>query len=259
MTNILEKFKLDGRCAIVTGGYRGIGKGIAIALAQAGADIVIAARDKERGGAAAEELAGLGVKSIFIECDISKPEDCKRLTEETIKTFGKIDILVNNAATTLMKKCEDIDYETEWKELMNVNLDGTFLMMQEVGKTMIKQGSGSIINISSISANMVNQPQPQSAYNSSKSAVSMLTKCFAYEWAKYGVRVNAIAPGYVLTELLPDEVVNSETGQAWRKHTPMDRFGTPEEMGGITVFLASDASSYATGGIFTIDGGYSLI
>ena len=219
----------------------------------------IMARNKERGEQVAKEYEQYGVRGIFIKGDVTNPEDCARVADKVAEMFGKIDILVNNAGTGWHIKCEEMDFEADWRQVMKVNLDGVFLMMKAVGKKMIEQKFGSIINVSSISADVVNWPQPQCAYNSSKGGVNMLTKCIAYEWAQHNIRVNAIAPGYVATELLPDGALETEKGQKWLMHTPMNRVGKPEEMGGIAVYLASDASSYATGGIFTVDGGYSLI
>jgi len=257
MKNIMDLFSLKGKTALVTGGYRGIGKAVATALAQAGADVAIMARNCEAGNKAAEEITSLGVAGKFYHGDVTKKEDCAGVVSDIVNTFGKIDILVNNAATVRNTEAKDMTWE-EWNDVINVNLNGIFLLSQIAGNEMIKNKSGSIINISSISSMIVNVPQPQCSYNVSKAGVNHLTRSLAYEWAKYNVRVNAIAPGYVETELL-EFGLTTEMGKTWIDMTPMKRVGKPYEIGGLAIYLASDASSYMTGSVVVIDGAYTVI
>lgn len=256
MTNIMELLSLKDKVALVTGGNRGIGKGICISLAQAGANIAIMARDEKAGKETVEEIKKIGVECIFIKGDVTSSDDCTESVEEAVNKFGKLDIGVNNAGIAVNVPAEKMTWD-QWHNIINVNLNGVFLMCQAQGRQMIKQGSGCIINISSISSFIINSPQPQCSYNASKAAVSHLTRSLAYEWAKYNVRVNAIAPGYIGTELLKLGLT-TEWGKKWLEYTPMNRVGTPEEVGGLAVYLASDASSFATGSVMIADGGYTL-
>lgn len=257
MADIMDLLSLKGKTALVTGGNRGIGKGIALALAQAGADVAIHARDESAGRKAVEEIKKAGVKCEFFKGDITVPEDVERVVDGVVGKFGKIDVLVNNAGIVRNVNAEDMTW-SDWYDVINVNLNGVFLMSQAVGRVMIKNRSGSIINISSMSANIVNIPQPQSSYNASKAAVSHLTRSLAMEWAPYNVRVNAIAPGFIETELT-HRGLSTDWGKVWVDMTPMKRVGQPEELGGVAVYLASEASSFTTGSIIVVDGGYSII
>ena len=260
MTNILEQFKLDGKVAIVTGGAMGLGKAMATALAQAGANIVIADINEAVANDTAQEIRETeSVEAIALKVDVTNPDAVNQMVEEVTKQFNKIDILVNNAGMTINAKAEEMSFE-DWNKVINLNLNGIFLVAQSVGRVMIKQGYGSIINTSSMSGLIANKPQEQCSYNASKAGVIMLTKSLAMEWSKYNIKVNTIAPGYMKTELTkPFFDQGGAMIEDWMGFTPMGRPGTPHELGGIVVYLASDASSFAQGSVFTIDGGYTAL
>lgn len=257
--SVMEKFNLKGNVAIVTGGARGLGKAMATALAQAGSNIVIADLDITEAQKTANELQKEGVEAIAIQVDVTQPEQVEHMVNVVIEKFNRIDVLFNNAGIVQHVKIEDMDLR-DWQKTMNVNLNSVFIVSKAVGKIMIKQKRGSIINISSMSGIIVNTPQCQAAYNTSKAAVIMLTKSLAAEWAQHNIRVNTIAPGYMKTELTrPFFEGNSDMVRQWADLTPMKRPGNPEELQGIALYLASDASSFATGGVFVIDGGYTSL
>ena len=255
--SIMNKFCLSGCCAIVTGAAMGLGNAIAGALADAGSDIVIADIAGEKAEAAAAAIREKSVRASFIPCDVTCPGDAENLAQTVLAEYGRIDVLVNNAGICVHAPAEDMRLE-DWRKVMSVNLEGVFILSQVIGRVMIRQKKGSIINIASMSGLIVNTPQPQCGYNASKAGVIMLTKSLAAEWARYNIRVNAIAPGYMRTELTrPFFEGNSPMVQRWMDLSPMGRPGEPDELGGIAVYLASDASSFATGGVFVIDGGYT--
>jgi len=253
-------FDLTGRKAIVTGGSRGIGRALAEALAAQGADVAIVVRSSR---ALAEELAATlnegGGDSFAVQADVSKPEDVARVAAEVERRWGRADILVNNAGIIHPGPAEDFPLDL-WRDTMAVNVEGVLLMSQAIGAMMIRQRAGSIVNIGSMSGRNVNWPFRHAAYNVSKAAVHMLTKCLATEWAEHGVRVNAIAPGYILTELTEEvlrenpEVVKNH----WAAGAVQNRIGTVDELAGAVVYLASDAASFTTGEIHTVDGGLTL-
>lgn len=257
---ILDKFKLNNQVAIVTGGAIGLGKAIAMAVAEAGANIVIADINLEAANKTAKEIeAKIGVQTLAVKVDVTNDEEVDSMVTTIMDKFDRIDILFNNAGIGQHIKIEDMQYST-WKKIMDVNINSMFLVSNAVGKVMRKQKRGSIINTSSMSGMIVNSPQPQAAYNTSKGAVIMFTKSLAVEWAEHGIRVNTIAPGYMKTELTrPYFEENGSMVKKWVELTPMKRPGTPEELGGIAVYLASEASSFATGSVFTIDGGYTTL
>ncbi len=253
-------FSLEGRKAIVTGGSRGIGKALAEGLAAHGADVCIVVQSTvERGEALAKEIRASGRDAFVIKADVSNEADTIRMVDEVVAKWGRIDILVNNAGIVLPAHAEDCSYET-WRRTMAVNLDGVFLVSRAVGRQMIRQKSGSIINIGSMSGRIVNWPFRHAAYNVSKAGVHMLTKALATEWAEHNIRVNALAPGYIRTELTEEvlkehpDVVNN----VWAKGAVQNRIGSVDELVGATVWLASDAASFTTGEIVTIDGGLTL-
>lgn len=258
--SIWEKFAMKDYCSIVTGGATGLGKAMAEALADMGSHIVIADLDQQRAEQTAEALrTAKGVRVLAIQADVTKSEDVERIVEETLASFGKIDVLVNNAGIVRNAKAEEMSFK-DWSDVINVNLHGVFLMAQAVGKVMIQQRKGSIVNISSMSGIIVNTPQCQSSYNASKAAVISLTKSMAAEWAVHSVRVNTIAPGYMKTELTQPFFDNGgDMTKLWMERTPLGRPGIPEDLGGIVVYLASEASAYATGGVFVVDGGYTVL
>ncbi len=253
-------FDLTGRKAIVTGGSRGIGRALSEALAAQGADVAIVVRSTV---ALAEQLAAelnaKGGDSFVIQADVAVEADVQRMAQEVAARWGRVDILVNNAGIIIPGGAEDYSL-ADWRTTMSVNLDGLFLVSREIGKMMIAQKSGSIINIGSMSGRIVNWPFRQAAYNVSKAGVHMMTKAFATEWAEHNIRVNALAPGYIMTELT-EEVLRQHPEVAtnhWAKDAVMNRLGTVDELAGSVVYLASDAASFTTGEIITVDGGLTL-
>jgi len=255
---VSDKFRLDGRVSVVTGGAAGLGKAMAHGLAQAGSHLVIADLNLEAAEKTASELRLEGVDAIAVRTDVTDPDLVRGLADAAMERFGRIDALVNNAGITIHVPIEEMRLE-DWHKVMNVNLASVFLVSREIGKTMIARGGGTIVNISSMSGLVSNVPQHQAAYNVSKAGVAMLTKSMASEWARYNVRVNAIAPGYMKTEMTaPYFEENGAMVKEWMGMTPMGRPGTSDELQGIAVYLASDASSYATGGVFVVDGGYTI-
>ncbi len=253
-------FSLEGRKAIVTGGSRGIGKALAEGLAAHGADVAIVVRSTvDRAEALASEIKASGRDAMVVKADVSNEADVQRMTDEVVAKWGRIDILINNAGVVFPANAEDCSLDT-WRATMAVNLDGVFLASRAVGRQMIRQKSGSIINIGSMSGRIVNWPFRHAAYNVSKAGVHMLTKALATEWAEHNIRVNALAPGYVRTELT-DEVLREHPDVVrnhWAKGAVQDRIGSVSELVGATVWLASDAASFTTGEIVTIDGGLTL-
>lgn len=260
MATIMEKFRLNGKKAIVTGGLRGIGKAIAVGLNEAGADVAIVDRDTvDQAKKLLEEIKDMGRNSIYLIADVSKKEDVQNMVDQVMGKWGRIDILVNNVGICINAPAEDMT-EEEWDKVIDVNLKSVFLCSQAVGRVMIEQKSGSIINIGSMSGYIVNYPQPQVSYNAAKAGVHMMTKCLATEWAPHNIRVNAIAPGYTQTGLLDSflEKYPEEAQKYWIDPAVQERIGLPEEQVGAAVYLASDASTYTTGEVITIDGGYTL-
>lgn len=253
--DVLSLFKLDGQKAIVTGGGQGLGKEMAIALAEAGADVAVLQRRVEMGEETAAEIRKLGREAIALKVDVSKEKDVENVVKVVMEKFGKIDILVNNAGIARWAAAEAMTLE-EWREIIDIDLTGVFLCCKWVGREMIKQKRGSIVNISSMSGYIVNVPQKQCHYNTAKAGVHHLTKSLAVEWAPYNIRVNAICPGYMMTPLL--RLADQKILDEWASYTPMKRIADPSEIRGLCVFLASKASSYITGASILIDGGYTL-
>lgn len=249
-------FDLSGNTSIVTGGAVGLGREIAIALAQFGSKVVVADTNAEDGYQIVEELNKQGTESIFIQTDVSKEEEVSNLTEQTIEQFGRIDILVNNAGIMQKKKFEEMSLN-EWQRIMDVNLNSVFLMSKYVGSTMIKNGGGSIINTASISS-FISNKEPQSAYNTSKAGILMMTKCLASEWAPNNIRVNAIAPGYTKTTMTEELMEKDKELAGVLDLIPLRRVAAPSEIAGLVVLLASKASSYTTGSVINADGGYMI-
>ena len=253
--SVLDTFSLSGQVSVVTGGNRGIGRALATALAEAGSDVVLLVRDREGTATAIAELEALGVSALAVAADVTEPRQVQRAVDEVLSRLGQVDVLVNNAGTCIHRPALEVT-EEEWRLVMNVNVDGVWNCSQAFGRHMVAQRSGVIVNIGSISGQIVNRPQWQPAYNASKAAVHQLTKSLAAEWAPYGVRVNALAPGYIKTEMAP--VDEPQFRQHWIDDAPMRRYAVPAELGPSVVFLASDASSFMTGSVLVVDGGYTI-
>ncbi|MGI9616629.1 MAG: SDR family NAD(P)-dependent oxidoreductase [Acidimicrobiales bacterium] len=253
----LEKYSLDDKVAVVTGAAQGIGFATAHALAEAGATVVIADIDAEAGEAAATRLVELGYKADSETLDVTDSDAVNRVLERILSNHQVVDILVNNAGIAKsFDPAEDAADET-WLRTFDVNLNGLFWCCRAFGKQMLTNGSGTIVNIGSMSGEVVNRPQEQSHYNASKAAVHQLTRSLAAEWGARGVRVNAVAPTYIETELTAYVHDDPELSKYWLGGTPMNRMGSVDEVASVVLFLASEASSLMTGSVVLADGGYT--
>jgi NAD(P)-dependent dehydrogenase (short-subunit alcohol dehydrogenase family) len=252
--NVKELFNLRGKVAMVTGGATGLGRQMAFGLAEAGADIVVCSRKLERCEEAAREIEKLGVKALGLRCDLNREDEVDQVVKATLDRFGKMSILVNNSGRTWGASVEELELEN-WKKVIDVNVTGTFLFSQRAGREMIKQKSGKIINIASYAGMIGTDPDYLNAipYNTSKGATVAFTKDLAVKWAKYGIQVNAIAPGWFSTEMTQWSMEHQ--GKKMMERTLMKRFGGEDDLKGAVVFLASKASDYVTGQILCVDGG----
>lgn len=251
----LDLFHLNGKVSIVTGGGRGLGLALAQGLAEAGSNIVLCSRKEAHCKKAAERIRQLGVESIGVKCDITSEEDISSLKDLVLERYGRIDILVNNSGATWGALTEDYPIKG-WKKVIDVNVTGTFICSQIIGKAMIEAGGGKIVNVSSIfgTVGASSAVMDAIAYNTSKGAMDAFTKDLATKWAKYNVHVNAIAPAFIETEMT--RVTMDKAKDAILGHVPMARFGVPEDLKGAVVFLCSAASNYITGTVLYVDGGY---
>ena len=254
---IIEKMRLDGKKGYVTGGARGIGKCTATAFAEAGADVAIVDIDIETARETAAEIAeATGRKVIAVECDCTKPDEVDAMIGTVVRELGGLDFCHNNAGICINAPAEEMTYE-QWSKVIDVNLNGIFLTDIAAGRYMLAHGGGSIINTASMSAHIVNVPQPQCAYNASKAAVIQLTKSLAIEWAKRGVRVNSLSPGYIGTDLTLNSPSLIPLIEKWNAMAPMGRLGKPEELESVCVYLAGDTSTFTTGSDFIVDGAFT--
>ena len=251
-TNDQTGFSLQEKVSVVTGAGQGLGLAIAKALQAAGSQVVVAELKEETGQAAAEEIG-----AEFIQVDVTDSSSVGELVQAVVERHGRIDVMVNGAGVAAHVPAEEMSDE-EWRSTMSVNLDGVFWCCREAGKAMLERGSGAIVNIASMSGIISNRPQAQAHYNASKAGVIMLTKSLAGEWATRGVRVNAVSPGYIATPLVQEDLEDPELGEIWMDSTPMGRAAQPEEIAPAVVYLASEASSFATGSNFVVDGGYTI-
>jgi NAD(P)-dependent dehydrogenase (short-subunit alcohol dehydrogenase family) len=244
---------LEGRTALVFGGTSGLGKSIAIGFAEAGADVVPVSRRREEVAKAAAEIRALGKRTLELTADVTRREDVQRAVDAIRKELGRIDILLNSAGTT--KRAPSLEFADEdWNRIININLNGTWLACQTVGRVMAEQRYGRIINIASIGAFL--SLHEATAYCASKGAVAMLTRALGAEWVRYNVTVNALAPGVFETPLNRALIHEPGRKNSIMAHTPMKRFGSLEEIKGAAIFLASESASFVTGEIISVDGGF---
>jgi len=259
MENILELFRLDGKKALVTGASGGIGSAVSKALAQAGADVVVHYHsNKDKAEELVDIIKSYQRESFAIQADISDYDQVHKMASIIEDEWGRVDILFNNAGIGLTVEPEKSTKE-QWLKVIDTNLNGVFYCAQAIGRIMIKNGGGSIINNGSMSAEIINRPEEVS-YSVSKAGVHNMTKGLAACWAKYNIRVNAIAPGYIATEMSLPEMRNRPewVEKYWLDWTPQRRVADPEELSGLVVYLASDAASYVTGSAIFIDGGFTV-
>lgn len=252
---VQDMFNLKGKVAVVTGSSSGLGVTFAQALAEVGANIVLAARRIDKLNQVADSIAKLGVKVIPIQCDVSQQSQVQSLMDETVKTFGRLDILVNNAGVAAMSPATDISVE-DWNRVVSINLTGTFLCARTAAKQMIKRAGGKIVNIASIYG-AVGDVFPASPYYATKGAVINLTRDLAVEWAPFKINVNAIAPGFFPSEMTEGIFSDPHYLEYINKQTPLGRTGNAEDLKGAVVYLASSASDYVTGQTIFVDGGWT--
>ena len=249
-------FNLKGKVALVTGGNGGLGLGMALGLAEAGANIAIAARNPDKTSDAIKQIEGVGVQAISVPTDVTKETEIESMISQTLNKLGQIDILVNNSGVTMRKEPEDLSGD-EWDHVLNVNLRACFLASKTVYPHMRDRGSGKIINIGSMTS-IFGGGGSGAPYSSSKGGIVQLSKSLAVAWAKDNIQSNAILPGWFTTELtaaIPER--QKERYQLISSRIPAGRWGEPEELAGVAVFLASPASDYVTGSVIAVDGGYS--
>ncbi|OBI84391.1 SDR family oxidoreductase [Mycobacterium asiaticum] len=252
--SVLDLFDLRGKTALVTGASTGIGKKVALAYVEAGAEVAIAARHLDALEQLADEIAAAGGRAVPIACDVTREEQVRAMVDTVVAELGGIDIAVCNAGIVSVTPMLEMSLE-EFERIQSTNVTGVFLTAQATARTMVSQGrGGSIITTASMSGHIINIPQQVGHYCTSKAAVIHLTKAMAVEFAPYDIRVNAVSPGYILTELVEPL---AEYHRQWEPKIPMGRIGRPEELTGLYLYLASAASSYMTGSDVVIDGGYT--
>jgi 2-dehydro-3-deoxy-D-gluconate 5-dehydrogenase len=252
----LDLFDLTGKVAIVTGGNGGLGLGMALGLASAGANVVVASRNQEKTQQAVQQLEALGVKALGVYLDVLQPELVEACVQKTVETFGGVDILVANSGTVVRKPPEELSIE-EWDLVIDTNLKGTFLCCKAAFPHLVKRGGGKIITNGSMFS--IFGSTVRSAYPSSKGGIVQLTKSLAVAWAKHNIQVNCIVPGWLKTELTKPVYEHPEWNPTILKRTPAGRWGTPDDMRGIAIFLASHAADFITGQAIPVDGGFSVM
>ncbi|MBD9527820.1 SDR family NAD(P)-dependent oxidoreductase [Paracoccus sp. PAR01] len=250
----LEKFRLDGKVALITGGNRGIGLAIAAAFLEAGAKCLLTSRS--RTPALDALLADNPKAAAWFQADVTADDAPVAMVAAALERFGRLDVLVNNAGIADNGDFHDFD-DARLKAIMDTNLMAPFRIARAAVRPMLVQGGGAIVNIGSISGHVANKPQLQVAYNASKAAVHQMSTVMAFEYAGRGIRVNALAPGYVVSDMTAGGIANADWNRIWTENTPMGRFAQPEEMATCALFLASDAASYVTGAVLVADGGYT--
>lgn len=248
----LEQFRLDGKVALVTGGNRGIGLAIARLFGEAEAKVMISGRTLTEAAVELCKRSNYG----WVQGDVTDPATPERIVQATGDRFGALDILVNNAGIADNGNFHEFS-DDRLAAITDTNFIGPFRIAREAVKPMLEKGEGSILNIGSISAEVANKPQLQVAYNASKAAVHQMTRVMAFEYAGRGIRVNALAPGYIVSDMTKGGIANEDWNRVWTENTPMGRFGEPEEIANCALFLCSPAASYVTGAILTADGGYT--
>ncbi|MGF7437388.1 SDR family oxidoreductase [Lentilactobacillus senioris] len=254
---ILDRMRLDGKSIYVTGGAQGLGKAMATGLAEAGASVAIVDINGEKAQQTADEIAeATGQKTIAVKTDVTDPEQVQNMIDTVVKELGGLDAAFNNAGMCLNVPADEMTYD-QWLKVVNLNLNSVFLCSTAAGRYMIKQGHGSIVNTASMSAHIVNRPQPQCSYNATKAGVIQLSKSLAIEWAKKGVRVNTMSPGYMGTDLTLNSEDLKPLIKTWNDWAPLGRLGTPEELQGMAVYLAGDTSSFSTGEDYLVDGAFT--
>ncbi len=255
--SLLNRFRMDGKKALVTGASKGIGRAVAVALAEAGADVAVVARSKDLLYSLKEEIEGFGRVCVVLPCDVSQESAVKRSIEEAWEKLDGLDILINNAGVTSVSPAEDLDTEN-WRRILSINLDGVFYFCRTWGKKAISAGrGGSVVNVTSVLGLVATKYVAH--YSASKGGLISLTRALALEWARYGIRVNAVAPGWVKTEMTAGIQQSPDVYQKYLKNIPMRRWADPEDIATVVLFLASDASSYMTGQTIIVDGGLTIL
>jgi NAD(P)-dependent dehydrogenase (short-subunit alcohol dehydrogenase family) len=258
MTDTAGPFRLDGRVAVITGASSGIGEALAIGFAAAGARVVLAARRRERIEALAARIAADGGEALGVACDVARGSDVEALVDAALAHFGRVDVLVNNAGVEGVVPAEDETID-DFRSVLDVNLTGAFHCAQLFGREMLAQGAGSIVNVASIFGVVGVGQIPQASYAAAKGGLVNLTRELAAQWARRGVRVNAVAPAFFPSEMTA-EMFEDERARKWmRQRTPMGRPGRLDELVGPAIFLASDAASYVTGQVLAVDGGWTCV